>query len=158
MAKKKAGRPAHQPNDATKKAVEIMAASGLWQYQIAAMMKMDEDTLVKYYAYELETGWATTIAAASNVIVTEMLANTDKSLDAAKFFLKSRGRGLWSEKQQVEVTGANGGPVQVQSFDIDALDYDEQEQLESMLNAVLSLPEPSDAIVEPDDDDVDEDV
>jgi hypothetical protein len=149
MAKKKVprGRPAHQPTDATRKAVEIMAASGLWQYQIAAQMKLTDETLTKYYAHELETGWATTIAAATNVIVTEMLSNTDKSLDAAKFFLKSRGKGLWSETKQVELSGPNGGPILTQSIDIDALDSDQQEQLESMLNTVLALPTPNEEIV-----------
>lgn len=158
MAKKKLGRPSHPVSDATRKAVEIMAASGLWQYQIAAQMKIDEDTLAKYYSYELETGWATTMAAAGNVIVAEMLANTDKSLDAAKFFLKSRGKGLWSETKQVEVTGPNGGPIQTETINIDALDYDEQEQLEAMLAAVLALPSPEsgaedDDFIEIDDDD-----
>jgi len=158
MAKKKAGRPPHQANGATKKAVEIMAAAGLWNYQIARQMKIDEDTLVKYYSHELETGWATTVAAATNVVINEMLANSDKSLDAAKFFLKSRGRGLWSETKQVEVTGKDGGPIQTETINIDALDYDEQEQLEAMLTAVLALPSPNDEtqdadFVEIDDDD-----
>jgi len=150
MAKKKAGRPPHQANGATKKAVEIMAAAGLWNYQIAKQMKIDEDTLVKYYSHELATGWSTTMAAAANVVVTEMLSNTDKSLDAAKFFLKSRGKGLWSETKQVEVTGKGGGPIQTESINIDALDYDEQEQLESMLTAVLALPSSNDEVEDAD--------
>jgi hypothetical protein len=145
--KKKLGRPPHQANGATKKAVEIMAAAGLWNYQIAKQMKIDEDTLVKYYSHELATGWSTTMAAAANVVVTEMLSNTDKSLDAAKFFLKSRGKGLWSETKQVELSGPNGGPILTQSIDIDALDSDQQEQLESMLNTVLALPAPAEEIV-----------
>jgi len=159
MAKKQVlrGRPTHQPTDATKKAVEIMAAAGLWQYQIAAQMKLTEQTLTKYYSHELETGWATTMAAATNVVVKEMLSDSDKSLDAAKFFLKSRGKGLWSETKQVELSGPNGGPIQHETINIEALDYDEREQLEAMLDAVLALPSPDgveDAdFVEIDDDD-----
>ena len=151
MAKKKRGRPAHEPNDATRRAVEILATAGLFQYQIAAQMKMDEDTLVKYYDYELTTGWASNMKKATDVVVKRMEQDGDEALEAAKFFLSRRGKGLWSETKQHEISGPGGGAIPVAQINLDVLDYDTLEQMESILDTALIEHQP--ANIEDDDDD-----
>jgi len=135
--RERVGRPAHKPTPETRKAVQGMAAAGLWQYEICQIMGLSENTLVKHYQPELDNGWAATMALASKVVIDQIERGTDKAFDAAKFFLTKRGRGLWSEKNQVELTGANGGPVQTQTLNIEALSFDERDQLEHLLNAIL---------------------
>ena len=134
MAKRGRGRPAHEPNDATRRAVEILATAGLFQYQIAAQMKMDEDTLVKYYDYELMTGWASTMKKATNVIIKRIESDGEEAMDAAKFFLSRRGKGLWSEQKNVEISGPDGGAIPVMAVDLDSMDYEALEQLDNILS------------------------
>ena len=101
-------------------------------------MGVAENTLVKHYQHELDNGWVTTMALASKVIVDQMERGTDKAFDAAKFVLTKRGRGLWSEKNQVELTGANGDPVMERSLNIEALNHDERHQLEQLLKIMFN--------------------
>jgi len=137
MAKKKMGRPPHVPNDATRRAVEILAASGLYQYQIAAQMKLDEDTLLKYYDYELTCGWATNMKRATDILVKRMEADGDEALEAAKFFLARRGKGLWSDQKNVEVSGPNGGGIPLLTVDLDRLHIDDLEALDEILSPIM---------------------
>ena len=138
--KERVGRPAHKPTPETRRAVQGMVAAGLWQYEICQIMGLSENTLVKHYQQELDNGWATTMAVASKTVVDQMAHQTDRAFDAAKFFLTKRGRGLWSEKNQVELTGTNGGPVQTQTLNFEALSFEERDQLEHLLNATLLSP------------------
>jgi hypothetical protein len=154
--RKQMGRPSHTVTDATKRAVKLMAAAGLWQYEIAEAMGVNEKTLVKYYDLELRTGWADTMTLATGVLVNEMTEGTDKAVDAAKFFLSKRGKGRWNEVKQMEVSGPGGSPIAMRQIDIDVLDIEEQEQLEAMLTAVLSLPAPDEIVIDPDDDEDDD--
>jgi len=135
--RKRKGRPEHKPTLATRQAVQGMAAAGLWQYEICQIMGLSENTLVKHYQHELDTGWAATMALASKTIVDQMVNKTDRAFDAAKFFLTKRGRGLWSETKQIELNATNNEPVQMQTMNIDALDDDERDQLEKLLNLAL---------------------
>lgn len=144
MTKRGRGRPAHEPNDATRRAVEILAATGLYQYQIAAQMKMDEDTLVKHYEYELNAGWATNMKKATNIVIKRIEDDGDEALDAAKFFLSRRGKGLWSEQKNVEVSGPGGGAIPLAKVDLDVIDYEDLEFLEGVLDAALIEHKPGD--------------
>jgi len=132
---KKRGRPEHQVTDQTKNQVSMMSAFGLRQYEIAQLMGITEDTLVKYYRHELDTGLNRAIVSVASKVYKTAVSDKNNALNAATFFLKTRGG--WRENSSIELTGAHGGPLQVRHFDIDALDVDEQEQLESMLSAVL---------------------
>jgi hypothetical protein len=62
--RERVGRPAHRPTLDSRKAVQGMAAAGLWQYEICQIMGLSENTLVKHYQSELNTGWAAIMALA----------------------------------------------------------------------------------------------
>lgn len=145
MGRKKAklpnGRPPHQATDLSRELVKVMVAAGLTQVEIAKKIGISENTLAKHYRTELDVGWIEAIHDATTAVLSEIRSkDSDKRLDAAKFFLTRRGRGLWSEQKQMEITGANGGAIQIAPININALDYDERDALESMLANVLALP------------------
>lgn len=97
-------------------------------------MKMDEDTLVKYYDYELTTGWASNMQKATNVIIKRIESDGEEAMDAAKFFLSRRGKGLWSEQKNVEISGPDGGAIPLMAVDLDSMDYEALEQLDNILS------------------------
>lgn len=142
---KKRGRPEHEPTEQTRNTVSMMSAFGLRQYEIAQLMGMKNDTLVKHYSHELDTGLNKAIVSVASKVYKTAVSDKNNALNAAMFFLKTRGG--WRENNTIELTGPNGGPIQTQSIDIDVLDIDQQEQLEAMLTAVLALPPPSEEIV-----------
>lgn len=148
MAKKRVtGRPPHQVTETTRGMVEMLVAAGLSQEEIALKMRMAPNTLAKHYGHELKIGWVTGVADATTVVFEAMRSDDIRDrMDAAKFFLTRRSKGLWTDTKNVEVTGANGGPIQMRKLNLEALDYDEREQLEMMLKAALVLPPPEEQV------------
>lgn len=136
--------------------MEILATAGLFQYQIAAQMKMDEDTLVKYYEYELNAGWASNMKKATDVIIKRIEEDGEEAMEAAKFFLARRGKGLWSEQKNVEISGPNGGAIPVAQINLDVLDYDDLEAMESLLDTALIEHKPDAVQVDDEDDEADD--
>ena len=128
------GRPLHEATDGNKAIVKMFTAAGLSQNEIAKHLKIDRKTLAKHYEHELEVGWIEAIGDAATAIITEMKSTTsDKRLDAAKFFLSRRGRGLWSETKNVELSGKDGGAIAITNVDLDALAYEDLEMLDNIL-------------------------
>ena len=70
------------------------------------------------------------------VVPTEVHYQPDTT--AAIFWLKNRQPSKWRDTQNIELTGANGGPIEVNN--IQALNYDDLLQLESILSKT-QLPE-----------------
>lgn len=137
------GRPEHDASDANRALVKVLTAAGLTQEEIAKHLKINRKTLAKHYANELESGWIEAIGEATTTIIEEMRSKTsDKRLDAAKFFLSRRGRGLWSETKQHEISGPNGGAIPVAQIDFDAMDYDTLEAMNNILDVALIEQQP----------------
>ena len=131
------GRPQHVPSEGNRAMVRILVAAGLTHEEIATHLRINRKTLVKHYPEDLQTGWIGKMHDAAKTVFDEMTSKTsEKRLDAAKFFLSRRGRGLWSESKNVEISGPNGGAVPVR-VDIDALDYEELKALDEMLSPLL---------------------
>ena len=133
-AKLPEGRPPHVPTKDLRTIVELLVASGVSNANIAQKLKISVNTLKKHYPDELENGWTTGVLDASQAVFDEIRSKTsDKRLDAAKFFLSRRGRGLWSETKQHEISGPGGGAIPVAQINLDALDYDALEELDNLL-------------------------
>ena len=138
------GRPPHEPTKVTRNTVEILVAAGLTQGEIAQKMGMDRKTLVRHYEHELNVGWANAIHDAAAVILSKMREeNGADQLDAAKFFLTRRGKGLWTEVKQMELSGPNGAAMQVASkVDLDAIEFEDLETVYEILSpAVIAAAE-----------------
>jgi hypothetical protein len=105
----------------------------------------------------LETGWIGKMHDAAKTVFDEMTSKTsEKRLDAAKFFLSRRGRGLWSEQKTMEISGPNGGAIPVAPIDLDAIDYDELEAAYEIIAPALLTGPVIEAEYEDDDDDSEE--
>lgn len=90
----------HIPTEAIKQRVKDLAMAGIPKYMIAKLIKIDDETLTKYYAYELETGLAETIGDVARTVAFQAKNGNEKS---QALLLKTQGaRFGWVEKQVVE--------------------------------------------------------
>ena len=99
----------YRPSDADRLFVERAVMAGTTVQNIAAALNIHDDTLRKHYRFEIVTARERLKGEAVRVLMDNL---TDGSLDAAKYVL-SRVAG-WTERQAVEHTGADGGPVQIE--------------------------------------------
>lgn len=98
--RKYGGRPRHQPTDALRAQCAKLVGFGLTRADICAMMRIDDDTLRKYYAHELATG-----CQDYNVRVISALFNSAvnrHSVPAQIYWTKARAG--WRDTMDVNVT------------------------------------------------------
>lgn len=109
-AREGAGRPAFEPTDAERKQVEAMSGYGLPIEQIAILIRdgIDADTLRKHFSTELQSGKAKANAQVGKTLFQKVMAG---DTTAAIWWSKTQMR--WSETQKHEVSGQNGGPIQI---------------------------------------------
>ena len=112
----------HEPTKRTRATVESMSGYGIPQEEIARVIGIQEKTLRKHYREELDTA-----ATKANAKVAESLykkatgwkrngAPEDERMPpdttAAIFWAKTRMK--WKDTSALEVTGADGGPIQTE--------------------------------------------
>jgi hypothetical protein len=96
------------------KEVEFLAETGLTYVQIAAKLGISTDTLERRrkenaaFAEAINRGRAKGVASVSNALYTNALSG---NVAAQIFIMKCVGG--WKSSERVEVSGANGGPVDV---------------------------------------------
>ncbi|QGH72216.1 putative DNA binding domain [Caudoviricetes sp.] len=106
---RKAGRPPHLPNADTRNKVYMLSTVGTRHEDIASVLSISHDTLVKYYKEELDKG---RIEANASVAETLFKQAKEGNTTAMIFWLKSRAR--WKESTQHEISGnPDGSPVEV---------------------------------------------
>lgn len=106
---KQVGRPIFSVSEANKKFVREQAGLGVPQEMIGAMIGCSDDTLRKYFEYELLCGKAETISKVANSLVKNAIDNNN--VVAQTFYLKTQAR--WIEKEKLEITGKDDGPVEI---------------------------------------------
>ena len=100
------GRPAHQPTDQTRKMVERGKMVGLNNEEIAAVLGISSDTLVKYYGIEIDQSKSKVVMQIGGKLIQKAI-NGDNT--CMIFYLKTQAG--WREKSELELTGKDGGPV-----------------------------------------------
>ncbi len=106
---RKAGRPPHLPNVDTRNRVYLLSTVGTRHEDIASVLGITHDTLVKYYKEELDKG---RIEANASVAETLFKQAKEGNTTAMIFWLKSRAR--WKESTQHEISGnPDGTPIEV---------------------------------------------
>jgi phosphohistidine phosphatase SixA len=106
---RKAGRPAHLPNADTRNKVYMLSTVGTRHEDIASVLSISHDTLVKYYKEDLDKG---RIEANASVAETLFKQAKEGNTTAMIFWLKSRAK--WKESTQHEISGnPDGMPVEV---------------------------------------------
>lgn len=109
MEKVGKGRPPHLPNADTRIKVYTLAVVGTRHEDIATVLNISHDTLVKYYKEELDKG---RIEANASVAETLFKQAKEGNTTAMIFWLKSRAK--WKETSQHEISGnPDGSPVEV---------------------------------------------
>lgn len=101
-------RAPHKPTPETMAQVEALSGYGIRQDEIAQYLNIDPKTLRKHYADQLAGGMTK-----ANVAVARSLhkqATEGGNVAAAIFWMKARAG--WREKQEVELSGPGGGPIQ----------------------------------------------
>lgn len=105
------GRKPLEPTDAARKQVEAMSGWGVPLEQIAAvtMNGIGLDSLYKYFERELVDGKARANAKVGQTLFQR--ATTGGDTTAAIWWTKTQMR--WKDTSRIELTGADGGPVQI---------------------------------------------
>jgi len=98
----------HKPTDDSKKLVRSLSAVGIRYVDIAQKLDITDDTLVKHYKKDLEDG---RIDANASIGQTLFQQAKDGNTSAAIFWLKTRAG--WKETSALELSGSEGGAIQV---------------------------------------------
>lgn len=98
----------HKPTEDSRKLVKALSSVGITYEDIADKLKICDDTLVKNYREELRDG-----RVDANAQIGQSLFQNAKSgnTSAQMFWLKTRAG--WKETNGLEVTGLDGGAIQV---------------------------------------------
>jgi hypothetical protein len=103
------GRPPHLATADTRIKVYTLSTVGTRHEDIASVLGISHDTLVKYYKEELDKG---RIEANASVAETLFKQAKEGNTTAMIFWLKSRAK--WKESTQHEISGnPDGSPVEV---------------------------------------------
>ena len=105
-----AGRPVFEPTEHERKQVEAMSGYGLPIEQIAILVRggIDTDTLRKHFATELVAGKAKANSGVGRTLFQKAMGG-----DTAAMIWWSKTQMKWKETQSHELTGANGGPLEI---------------------------------------------
>ena len=105
------GRRAHQPDANSRRQVEAMAGYGIPEADIGCVLEIDPKTLRRHYRKELDKGHIKASAKVAENLYRKATTDGSQSVTAAIFWLKTRAG--WRETSQHEITGRDGGPVEI---------------------------------------------
>ncbi len=91
--------------------VEALAAYGVAEPDIARILKVRKQELRDNYTDELETGAARANSRVAENLYRRATGEGREAVTAAIFWLKTRAG--WKETSTHEITGRNGGPVEL---------------------------------------------
>jgi hypothetical protein len=106
MARPKRGE--EHPRDEYRDKIRLMCAIGIPKDHIASLLRMGKDTLYAFYSEELETG-----ASSANAVVGGKIFEAAKRGEQWACTLWAVRRMGWKETNTQEVTGKDGGPIEV---------------------------------------------
>lgn len=105
------GSPGFKPGLAQSREVAVLSALGLEPKEIGLALNVEEKLLKTYYGRELVVS-----QKISNAMVARKaleMAMSGRFPEMTKFWLKARAK--WKETSGVEISGPDGGPVEVSS-------------------------------------------
>lgn len=101
--------PRHKPTDVTRRQVKAMAGYGLTQDQIASLLGVERQTIVKYYRQELDLGVIEANATvAQSLYRTATGPSSRDQVTAAIFWAKTR-MGWKEPRQEVDINARIDG-------------------------------------------------
>ena len=99
------------PDATLAQAVATMSFSGFTMAQVCSSLRISESTVRQYYDYEFKNGQSNLVNDIAGSLAQRALSGSDT---AAIFLLKTRGKGQFSERTQLELTGKDGGPIKIE--------------------------------------------
>lgn len=94
------GATPHCPTPELKQRVTDLATAGIPKYLIAKIIKIDDETLTKYYDYELSCAQPEAVERIAKVVALQAEQGDSK---AQALYLKTQGAKFgWVEKQVIE--------------------------------------------------------
>lgn len=143
-SKGRIGNPPHVPTPELRRIAETHAAVGTPHWAIAAEMGISHRTLSLHYKEELELGLIRMNARVGSGIAKKAL---DGDSDMQKFWMARRGGPAWANKQNLEHSGPDGGPISHavnHGLDLSKLSVDELRALKQ-LRAKAGADEPAES-------------
>lgn len=128
-AKPKIGRPRHAPTDESRKLVELAAAVGTPHHDIAKLIGTGTRQLLENYPEEVALG-----KIRANVKIGGTLYNAAIKGNITALIFWQKCQAGWSERNRLELTGAEGGPVAAATVATVATDEDSMRAYLAMLN------------------------
>lgn len=104
-------RPAHSPSTTSRKLAQSLSGYGIPQEQIAAELGVSLPTLHKHYRDDLDAGMRRANAKVVQNLFRKATGDTPQAVTAAIYWTKTRMG--WRDTQTVELTGKDGGPIEV---------------------------------------------
>jgi len=95
----KPGQKPHVPTDEQRQSVSLMTVAGATQEMVARVLKIDRNTLAKYYRDELDLA-----KAKANMMVAKSLYQKAVDGDTAAMIWWTKAQMRWSEKLETENT------------------------------------------------------
>lgn len=137
--KNKGGRPPHKPTAKDRATVELMAGHGITQDEIANSLGITRQTLAQHYRKELDAGVTKANEAVAKSLYDKATGEGSSAVTAAIFWLKCRAG--WKEPKQVELTGKDGAPIDMQvttTLNVDQMSARAIDALEEALEIMIA--------------------
>jgi hypothetical protein len=88
-----------------------MSFSGFTMAQVCSALRLSESTVREHYDYEFKNGQSNMVNDIAQSLAQRAKAGSDT---AAIFLLKTRGAGKFTERNGIELTGKDGGAIEIQ--------------------------------------------
>jgi len=88
-----------------------MSFSGFTMSQVCSALRLSESTVREHYDYEFKNGQSNMVNDIAQSLAQRAKAGSDT---AAIFLLKTRGAGKFTERNGIELTGKDGGAIEIQ--------------------------------------------
>jgi len=104
----KRGQPPHEPTPASRNRVTVMAACGLSQDDIAAVIGISSPTVRRHYRRELDHAYSAIIARLAARLIAMADAGDERAIE---FYLERQGG--WVRSQAPGLNSTNAGPCRI---------------------------------------------
>ncbi len=91
--------------------IATMSFSGFTMSQVCSALRLSESTVREHYDYEFKNGQSNMVNDIAQSLAQRAKAGSDT---AAIFLLKTRGAGKFAERNGIELTGKDGGAIEIQ--------------------------------------------
>ena len=114
------GRPSHEPTEQNRKTAEMLSGKGSTQEEIAALLDVSVETLVKYYRRDLKLGKAKANHKVARALWDKAISKTHpQSVTAGIWWTKTQMS--WKEPRQDIGVSTPDGPLESQVSIVDAV-------------------------------------